>query len=450
MYFYVGSMLSIEWTNQHECGSGAEKANCDIVLQYMCAPENTDESVGPRDGTLEEQIRDSAATFNAQDAANQYLYGMHEDFFYYQRCKQRERNKGLFAADRGVSNNAGARATRQNNNGATSGFECPEERDYYPYWHPTPWKDIAVLTHNTGRCEYYQGNSQNVQAKGNCTNPQFGQEAACLASGAQFILEPSWGMAPPECRPAPYSRDNHLGNGVDGVANTYNWTIPNTPSPRCVLRLRYNISTDDAGTKDYWSLTAGDNGQNSPVKQNPYVPFLGRLLRLAINTAQFGRTFEDRSHVFEIRRRSSSVDGSKRIFNLGVRGKRGNIVEAYPNVEYDFVPNSNGRVVFSGAHVSDVLSLCSPQRSHGRLDPHPVDRLRQQPRRQRRRGPHQDGSLQHGGAEAFGRVASCRPPQLHKPCRSELGYSSILVHCPLAAAGAHGPVRLPAPRGTRG
>ena len=46
-----------------------------------------------------------------------------------------------------------------------------------------------------------------------------------------------------------------------------------------------------------------------------------------------------RSHTFAVRSRSSDLQGVK-IHNLNVRGKRGNIVQVYPGVEYDFVPNS--------------------------------------------------------------------------------------------------------------
>src|SRR5262249_39052172 len=34
MHFYEGSLLTIEWTNQHGCGHG--KLECNLVIQYMC------------------------------------------------------------------------------------------------------------------------------------------------------------------------------------------------------------------------------------------------------------------------------------------------------------------------------------------------------------------------------------------------------------------------------
>ncbi len=35
MYYYSGSVLPIEWTNQHGCG-GNSKVQCEIILQYAC------------------------------------------------------------------------------------------------------------------------------------------------------------------------------------------------------------------------------------------------------------------------------------------------------------------------------------------------------------------------------------------------------------------------------
>eukprot|EP00854_Cymbomonas_tetramitiformis_P000676 gene676-1131_t len=145
---------------------------------YMCDDEITTDPGILRDGTVTTTI-----PITGEDADLEY--GRHESEDYYDWCITRERNKGLFTASQAKARPAprhsgllsanlkgnSAKYTRQNPGGTRRGLECPEERDYYPYWHPTPWRDIAVLTDNLERCEFYQAESQNVKGKGQCEGP---------------------------------------------------------------------------------------------------------------------------------------------------------------------------------------------------------------------------------------------------------------------------------------
>eukprot|EP01112_Ceratiomyxa_fruticulosa_P014502 TRINITY_DN4157_c0_g1_i4.p1 TRINITY_DN4157_c0_g1~~TRINITY_DN4157_c0_g1_i4.p1 ORF type:complete len:1284 (+),score=241.55 TRINITY_DN4157_c0_g1_i4:155-4006(+) len=348
MYYYTGSVVTIEWTAQHGCGN--PNTNCEIILQYMCEGYDNDhdhannpDTPGIRDGHTTDTI-----PFNTADAINPE-YGRHEPYYYYSNCTTRSRNGGLFSADQltpqQLQVNLPATFTRQNSNGQRFGYECPEERDYYPYWHPSPWRDIAVIVDDVTRCGYYQRESQNVQAKGYCSVANYNNPYDCATHGGHWSST-SWGIGAPDCVQTVWSRDNHHGNTMEGFMANYNWTIPDTPSNKCAFRMRYNMSTNDYPDWGDNMLTGAKNNANSPIKDKPASDWVGLgenvtgPLRLSINSDQFGRTFQDRSHVFRIESRPSSISHKAKIYNIGVRGRRGNIQQVYPAVEYDFVPNT--------------------------------------------------------------------------------------------------------------
>lgn len=383
LFYYAGSVLPIEWTNQHSCGN--PNSHCELIIQYMCGDL-------VRDGASITTIPTDKSNCRNFDCNTDFEYGMNEDYYYYQDCSYRHRNRGLFTADQNLGGNRKyAKNTRQNPTGQRYGYECPEERDYYPYWQPSPWKDIAIMTNDVSRCPFYQEESQNVKSRWTCQIPKNltdmhlgrfeipNNKADCDAftypsndpNGikAKWTEVKSHGLPAPDCRETEFSRDNHLGNGIGGHPLVYNWTIPNNINhEQCVMRIRYNISTNDY---DGWNTDASNNPSNVglPAKVGlseeeaenrgyvyegePQVKVFSDLnfeLNLAINTAQYGRVFQDRSFVFAVRPQPSNAIG-KNIHNLNVRGKRGNIVQVYPSVEYDFVPNNMDAAVGDFIHI---------------------------------------------------------------------------------------------------
>jgi len=334
------------------------------------------------------------------------LRGRHESEEYYYYAKKRERNKGLFTADQNLKGNTQI-YTRQNPNGARRGLEVPEERDYYPWPRPSPFHDVAWIGNDVAYCnQEIAPESQNVKGKWTCVgkngnNPNLDAlptdqqiealtEEACTAADGAWI-ETRWGVGEdnqPECVRAQWSQVNNHGN-VDGTTKggqmaSYNMWLPkltsitnptgslNAPScyeydandmginreaaandvkfTRFIVRNRYNMSTMDYDPY----LTDSNYNQNlkdgviSPIQQNPTVDTGAHMqgLRLAINTAQTGRVFQDRSHVGTLMSFPGTTSGPLRLakkegnlLNVVVRGKRGNIVQTYPAVEYDFEPN---------------------------------------------------------------------------------------------------------------
>ena len=70
---------------------------------------------------------------------------------------------------------------------------------------------------------------------------QTGQERYNTPRKACLLLHPNV-----DCQAAPWSRANHLGNSNTNDQATYRWELPEFDEEKeCVMRMRYNISSND-------------------------------------------------------------------------------------------------------------------------------------------------------------------------------------------------------------
>lgn len=74
-------------------------------------------------------------------------------------------------------------------------------------------------------------------------------------------------------------------------------------------------TNESAGLTDSF-LDSRNNSLNSPITNNPTVPVEGGEVTLALNTAQYGRTFQDRSFTFHILPRPNDVSQDKKVIIL--------------------------------------------------------------------------------------------------------------------------------------
>merc|ERR1719499_2979678 len=373
-----------------------ENINYDVVTGLRVQLKNGLNTNTPNDPN---NIRNIRGTKTNNDNDNE---GRHESQEYYIFAKNRERNKGLFTADQKLQGNDQTK-TRQNPGGTRRGLEVPEERDYFPWWEPTIWRPLFIVHNDVTEClNQMARKSAAVETKTACvpTKKQVAQniptltqlvhldnKADCenpnVAGAAGVWLEQKFDMDEPKCIPATWSQANSLGNVMNtekgGLPNSIPWKMPSVEEMaktgcyvyktqitdngvtrdqeyvRFQTRLRYNMTTMDYAPYATFAGCNQDNKakQQSPVQQNPTVDVGVHMqgLRLALNTAQTGRTFQDRSAIMRLIRTPNGANSNlaaklgaagaanrKKVQNVNVQGKRGNIVQTFPAVEYDFWP----------------------------------------------------------------------------------------------------------------
>ncbi len=306
MDYYSNSNIKIIWTSDTDC----HKNKCSFIIQYSC---DDDLGIGVRNGKPSLGIGNTC-TKNIIDNSKSDNLGRHEQFEYYNTCKNTKRNLDLPFTYKIINDTSDF--SINNKKGSKYGFECSEERDYYPYWNKSPWLDIAFLTNKNKKCDYYIKNSQCNKDIYQCVNEDSNIssitfEDCNLNNGTWQINKKN--KCNPICKNYDYDNINKY--------YFYNWKLPNLNKRNCIIRIRQNITNSN-----FLKF-------NKSLLVTPHdVP-----LSLSYFSDYKFTIFQDRSFTFNIIQ--NSYNFYQKIHNVNIMGKRGNEFQISPSLEYSFIPS---------------------------------------------------------------------------------------------------------------
>lgn len=258
-------------------------------------------------------------------------------------------------------------------------YECVEKWDNGQYKHKSIYNKRSECLENGGEwIKFYRwiDEAADIEDKKSCNALRNDPEYA----GMKFV----WGrpidyqamaqdqLPPEKCLlqpPTPKCRKSSLKVRPNVFSNndfthdwpTFDWEIPrfysNTPK-KCVMRVRHFLESKKRKRQQQV------NAENQCISVDDKKLFLSRFNNGINKLASDGPTsdrnlqkmkkfypktvFQDRSHIFKLNPRPENMEEVD-IQTISVRGKRCNIVQCFPAVEYDFVPEEidipNGRAV---------------------------------------------------------------------------------------------------------
>ena len=375
--YFAGSTLLVEWAQLHGCDENGDGQRCRVTIEVSSKFGKAHHATfkGMCGEHLQNGITSDTSVYGGDelDSTEDYRRQMNTDLMASKECGRHETWLDYHACRFGKKQ---TKKRKFDENDKRHGYECNHERldkdhpasPFFPIVElaadcstaqtKRDWRHVCQTRQSNDKATFALHHADETSCAGDwlvvysalhasdakqtdCTGPNqvFGYELTedDIRMGRALVKKCLQRAPTPRLCSRPFNtKRGALSNFDDGEYPRFEWRIPQvTRETKCVLRLRYFVESvvtrnrDDEKVRFYAAL-------DQPLSEQ-----LPRRLDV----------YQDRSHVFILAPRPAEIGVNRRLINVNVRGKRGNIVQTYPAVEYDFVPNQ------LALHVGDAIHL---------------------------------------------------------------------------------------------